>query len=820
MPHRQKEVDLDLILNKISDGISVHDHEWRFVYANERAAEIIGQPIDMIIGKTIWEVYPEYKNTDIAQACERARTTLSRETATISNPLTKQWLQVDIYPSTDSITFITRDVTKSQESHEERLQFMARLSEKLASSLIDPDVLQAVAELVTSNFADYCSISEPGPDGMMKSLAFSCGDPTKEAIMRELIVKHGLHSQAAAVAVVKSGDPLFVPYLSDEFLDASSPEPEFRRLAYASDLRSMIIVPLQSRGQILGAITFALKTGRQFREEDVEFARMLGRRIAAAIDNARLYGAALQEIEDRKRAENERAVLQQELDREQLRLGEIMRSIPGAVYEAVGTPGEADYKLEYISPYVEQLLGYQVEELASDPLFWVHHTPKEYRDDLLEQVRNLPPHTDNGRFSFKWQHKNGHIFDVEAHFRTRRNDEGNVIGRTGVVMDVTDRLRAEQELNERREQLARLMSNIPGMAYRCLTSEGWPFEYASSGCLEFTGYAAEDLLLTGQRRWFELIHPEDIAEIDRVVEDAIARNIPIEVTYRIRHASGEERYVLDRAVIVRDDSGEIIAFEGICIDITEIRRAQDAIMQANQAKDQFIAALSHELRTPLTPVLTCVEILKDDKRIPEELHPMMEIIERNIQLEARLIDDLLDLTRIIRGKVHLEKKSMDLHSLLLNAIDICSTKINEKKLDVKLELSARVTAVHCDPARIQQVLWNLLQNAAKFTPANGVITVKTWNSAQDELFVSIQDSGIGIEQAQLTRIFNPFEQGTPSITKRFGGLGLGLAISQRIVEMHSGAIQAFSEGEGLGATFTITLPIAVAETIPSRLTKV
>jgi signal transduction histidine kinase len=194
----------------------------------------------------------------------------------------------------------------------------------------------------------------------------------------------------------------------------------------------------------------------------------------------------------------------------------------------------------------------------------------------------------------------------------------------------------------------------------------------------------------------------------------------------------------------------------------------------------------------------------------------MEIIERNIQLESRLIDDLLDLTRIIRGKVHLEKKPMDLHSLLLNAVDICNARIKEKKLEMKLELSAKKSTVHCDPARMQQVLWNLIQNAAKFTPTDGVITVKTWNSAQDELFISIQDTGIGMHEAQLTRIFNPFEQGTPTITKRYGGLGLGLAISQRIVDLHAGAIQAFSEGEGKGATFTITLPLTVGESVLSN----
>lgn len=1202
MPYRKEGVDLDLVLNKISDGISVHDSEWRYIYANERTAEMSGLPLETIVGKTIWEVYPELRKSDLWHACQQAALTMEKRTAIYASPHTQKWLETDIYPAEGSITLITRDITEREvmlgriksayeqlhlvtdavpalisyvdrdyhyryankayeewfkinssdlvgmhirdvvghevfeaarpnfelafkgqpisfdrkhvyrpdlikyvhvdyvpdidaegnvrgavvlvhdqtdyqrtleskvvsderlkmalknvplvlshndldlrytwyadplaryeaaevlgkraadilpkdaaekidetrhaamttlsfqsteltteidgEKHyfdirtepsfdaggqlngtttaaldttlwrrnEERLQLLSRMSEKLSASLTDPDVLQSVTELATESFADYCAVTETTDEGAISVLASACNGYSCKSGIPQLISKYVLSQDSDGASVMKTGKPLFIPHLSEELVKQYAESKDRSQLTCECHLRSVISVPLQSRGEIIGALTFALCSKRAFKDGDVDFALLLGRRIAAAVDNGRLYRSALQEIEERKRAEaekfelamtleaererlsnilasvpgvvyeshgepgepdhrivfvsdnmrewtgvspedlvrdpalwmadvpddelprifeqlrsipssqdhgmvsykmrlkdgslidvdshfrtlydnegkrirrcgvlmdvtdrirteHERAKLQQELDRERLRLREIMESVPGAVYETVGMPGTPEYHLEYISPYVEQMLGYKSGELIDDPLFWVHCSPKEYREETLEQLRNFPPNTDTGSFSLKWQHKNGRIFDVETFFRTRRDASGNIVGRTGVIMDVTDRLRAERELGERRDQLARLISNIPGMAYRCLTVKGWPFEYASSGCFEFTGYPVEDFLVSGERRWFDLINPDDLPEIDRVVEDCIERNAPVEVTYRIRHASGEERSVLDRAVVVRNEKGEIIAFEGICIDITEIKRAQQAIIQANQAKDQFIAALSHELRTPLTPVLTCIEILKFDERLPEDPQPMIEIIERNINLESRLIDDLLDLTRIIRGKIHLEKKVIDLHSLVYNAIDICSGRIKEKQLELKIALGAQKAAINCDPARMQQVLWNLIQNAAKFTPAKGVISIRTWNSAQDEIFLSVEDTGIGMQDSQLLRIFNPFEQGTPTITKRFGGLGLGLAISQRIVELHGGSIVAFSEGEGKGATFTVTLPLMLAESTISN----
>ncbi|HVX86193.1 MAG TPA: response regulator [Phycisphaerae bacterium] len=228
--------------------------------------------------------------------------------------------------------------------------------------------------------------------------------------------------------------------------------------------------------------------------------------------------------------------------------------------------------------------------------------------------------------------------------------------------------------------------------------------------------------------------------------------------------------------------------------------------EANRAKDQFIAVLSHELRTPLTPVLATVTSLQADKRLPADVHDDLRVIRRNVELEARLIDDLLDLTRISKGKIQLHMEVVNAGELLRQAVAICQPDIDAKSIELVWAAEARLPAVKGDATRLQQVFWNLVKNAVKFTPPRGRIEIRTWNPTEESFAAQISDNGIGIEAEVLPRIFTAFEQGRSTITRQFGGLGLGLAISKALVEQHKGSLAAVSNGRGRGAAFTVTLP--------------
>ncbi|MFL6515646.1 MAG: ATP-binding protein [Chthoniobacterales bacterium] len=248
----------------------------------------------------------------------------------------------------------------------------------------------------------------------------------------------------------------------------------------------------------------------------------------------------------------------------------------------------------------------------------------------------------------------------------------------------------------------------------------------------------------------------------------------------------------------------------------DLSAAKESAEAANKAKDDFLAVLSHELRTPLTPVLTTIAMMKEDQSNPPQTVQDLEIIRRNVEVEARLIDDLLDLTGILRGKLELRREPVDVGSLLEHAMqNYCNQHAAQKNLKLSVEISATERGVLADSARMTQVFWNLLQNACKFTPAGGAIDVRVSNDTPPgrpvaDLVVEITDTGIGISKEAMPRIFEAFEQGERSRGRVFGGLGLGLAITRAIVELHGGTITATSAGEGKGTRMTIRLPTTAA----------
>ena len=246
--------------------------------------------------------------------------------------------------------------------------------------------------------------------------------------------------------------------------------------------------------------------------------------------------------------------------------------------------------------------------------------------------------------------------------------------------------------------------------------------------------------------------------------------------------------------------------------LASAQAARQAAEEANRAKDRFLAMLSHELRTPLSPVLATATMLERTPGLPEPVRADVRLIRRNIELEARLIDDLLDLTRVANGKLLLALESVDIHETIEAVLMLFRDEIDAKQLQVNTALCARRPWVRADRARLQQMLWNVLRNAAKFTPEGGTITIETRDRDEPApggvIEIEIEDTGIGIEPERLSKLFNAFEQGSDAIARTFGGLGLGLAITRALADAHGGSVSAQSEGKGRGATFVLRLPRA------------
>ncbi len=314
----------------------------------------------------------------------------------------------------------------------------------------------------------------------------------------------------------------------------------------------------------------------------------------------------------------------------------------------------------------------------------------------------------------------------------------------------------------------------------------------------------------------------EAADAIRPQMDAVLRGERVEFETELDYREIGRRWIHVVYMPERAVDGGVVGFVAIITDVTQrkqieqdVVRARDDALAASRAKDDFLAALSHELRTPLNPVLLLASESANDPRLPPEVREDFETVRKNVELEARLIDDLLDLTAITRGKLSLERMPVDLHAILRDAIATVSSEVERKKISLILEAGAQQPRVNGDPVRLQQVFWNVLKNAVKFTPPEGRVLVETATVNEDRaVCVRIADTGIGLSQPELERIFDAFSQGEHAGeggSHRFGGLGLGLAISRMVIELHQGSITASSEGRGHGASFLIHLPLADGE---------
>lgn len=403
-----------------------------------------------------------------------------------------------------------------------------------------------------------------------------------------------------------------------------------------------------------------------------------------------------------------------------------------------------------------------------------------------------------------------------------------------LFQDITARMQAEamraagvqlaeaalRESEHRLRQMADTMAHMIWVA----RPDGY-HEWYNRRWYEYTGMPAGS---TDGEAWNGMFHPDDQAEAWARWRHCLETGDYYEIEYRLRHHTGEYRWVQGRALPIRDDRGEIERWFGTCTDIhalrllsderaSLLRREQAARLEAERVgrlKDEFLATLSHEIRTPLNAILGWATMLRSG-RIAEQGHQQgLEIIERNARVQARLIEDLLDMSSILSGKLRLDVQRVDLAAVIRAAAETVAPAATAKGILVQLVLDPLAGPVSGDPNRMQQVFWNLLSNAIKFTPKGGHVQV-VLERVDSHLEISISDNGEGIDEALLPLVFDRFQQGDATRTRLHGGLGHGLAIVKQVVELHGGTIRASSPGKGQGATFRVSLPLTVLHQEPS-----
>lgn len=425
-----------------------------------------------------------------------------------------------------------------------------------------------------------------------------------------------------------------------------------------------------------------------------------------------------------------------------------------------------------------------------------------------------------------------------------RDEQGNIIGLIGISTDISDRKQAEEALRQSEVNFRTLANSMPQIFWTAQPDGA--INYYNQRWYDYTGMTFEQSQGWG---WQPIVHPDDLPATVQQWNEAVRTGGKYEVEYRFKRAAdGEYRWHLGRAFPLRDPNGAILKWFGSSTDIHDQKQAiaeRDQALEreqiareqaeaANRIKDEFLAVLSHELRTPLNPILGWAKLLQSRPFKPEQTQQALATIERNAKLQVQLIDDLLDISRIIRGKFTLELATVSLIEPIMAALETVQLSAKAKSIEINTSFDAELEPILGDVNRLQQVVWNLLSNAIKFTANGGQITIRLERVPNSEgnrngdiltstdsppltyAQIQISDTGKGIQADFLPHVFELFRQQDSSTTRQFGGLGLGLAIVRQVVEAHGGTIGVDSLGEGQGATFTIKLPLLQTATLPVK----
>jgi PAS domain S-box-containing protein len=493
---------------------------------------------------------------------------------------------------------------------------------------------------------------------------------------------------------------------------------------------------------------------------------------------------------------------------------ETTRSIINAALDAVITM-DASGLITGWNSQAERLFGWTADEAIGRRLDETVIPPRyreRHRAGLQRFLESGEATLIGSRVELEGLRRDGSELPVELSMTAIRTGGGYLF--SAFLRDITERNREKRLLEENQLRFQMLAEEVPEILFTH-DADG-NLDYVSPRYFEYTGTTPD--MQVEERVKFN--HPEDAGRVMARWREALRLKIPYDAEYRMRGKDGAYRWFHARSVPLFDAEGRVARWFGACSDIDDQKRIAERLTDANQAKDEFLAVLAHELRNPLNPIRSAVHVMNQKNADEASLERARGIIDRQVQHMARLVDDLLDVSRISRGRVLLRRETVDLLALVSSTVEDHRSEIGDSGHTVLLDLPTEALWVSGDPTRLAQIVGNILQNANKFTEAGGTIRVRVRCAPEGETaMLSVRDSGIGIEPRMLDRVFETFAQADRSLDHRGGGLGLGLALVKGLVQLHGGSVHAYSEGLGKGSEFSIRLPLCGAPApVPPEVT--
>jgi PAS domain S-box-containing protein len=761
-------------------------------------------------------------------------------------------------------TLILRDISERVRAEAERASFLRReqaerataeaaaarwallaeASSLLASSL-GYATLGELAKLAAGTIADWCVIDLVEMDGRVERVAVAHVDPAKQDLAHALQVRYppGPDGPATLNEVFASGRAVLVPAIEPNDIEARSRTPEHERMLRALGIRSLMVVPLTASTRIVGAITFVRAAGAAYTTDDLAVAEELAHRTAVAVDNAQLH-AKVNEARER--------------------FARLVEGLDAIVWEA----NPLTLRFVFVSQRAEALLGYPVHRWLDEPEFWVSVIHPEDRARTMGEFERCAREGRDCRLEYRAVAADGRTVWLDNVVRVVREPGGSVATLHGFMIDVTERKRMEEERNRllASEQAARAAAEaaarrskfvaeaseilassldyeatltsvtqlaVPMFADWCLVhlaEEGnrprlhaahagservdvakmleqltTSVDFKSVGAMIGLLQSGAPLLVPDiSTAWLETVRlVQELGPRSLMIVPLLARGRPLGTLTFVR-TQPDRRYEAADLELAED----LAHRAALAVDNARLYQQAEA---ANRTKDEFLATLSHELRTPLTAMLGWVLVMRSSRASAEHTERALTSIERNTRLQAQLISDLLDISRITAGKLEINRRPVDLRAVIEHALEDVRHSAEVKTVRLGSVVADQDVPVLGDALRLQQVVVNLLANAVKFTPAGGRVDV-TLSRHGSRARITVTDTGVGVAAETLPHIFESFRQGDVGARRAHSGLGLGLTIVRHLVEVHGGTVTAHSEGPGRGATFVVELPVTTAQT--------
>lgn len=472
-----------------------------------------------------------------------------------------------------------------------------------------------------------------------------------------------------------------------------------------------------------------------------------------------------------------------------------------------------DYAIFMLSPEgrvttwnrgAENLTGYTANEALGRPLSSLYlpdHWQSTQLREQLESVRRARLYEDISLH----KRRDGTTYSAQTIIRRLDDRSDTLQGFVTVIRDVTERKRAEKALKESEAKFRTIADAMPQMVWS--TRPDGYHDYYNERWYQYTGMPRGS---TDGDGWNGMFHPDDQGRAWALWSHSLATGEPYEIEYRVRHHSGDYRWTLGRALPIRDDDGRIVRWMGTCTVIHAQKEAEAALQEASRRKDEFLAMLAHELRNPLAPLHNSVALMRHAELPSNERHSALDVAERQVRHMSRLVNDLLDVARISRGKMQLREENCELNDIVRQSADDYRSSFETSGIELCVDCLNDPLWTRGDCTRIAQVIGNLLHNASKFTQPGGKVQVRTGRRILPEgehAEVVVQDSGVGIDPTLSLQLFDPFVQADQDLGRADGGLGLGLAVVKGFMELHKGKVEARSDGAGQGTTFTLHFPL-------------